>query len=229
MAEQNSNSFPMISEKNWWTIRERFKASIPSMVTPTYIKSLLSMANDNSANSNVITPLRRMGLIDDDNKPTSLANDWRLDDKYAATCNTIIKSVYPTELLDLCPDSLVDRSSAKTWFMSQGVGQGAADKMVALFSLLKSGEIKERKTNDSSKSNTPKRSSSKQSKTSATKSENNPITNNPSNETENNSNSLNHTNLHIDLQIHISPDSTPEQIDTIFASMAKHLYGTGKQ
>lgn len=30
--------------------------------------------------------------------------------------------------------------------------------------------------------------------------------------------------LHIDIQIHISPDASPEQIDQIFASMAKHLY-----
>ena len=30
--------------------------------------------------------------------------------------------------------------------------------------------------------------------------------------------------LHIDIQVHISPDSTPEQIDKIFESMAKHLY-----
>ncbi|CAN5132076.1 DUF5343 domain-containing protein [soil metagenome] len=34
--------------------------------------------------------------------------------------------------------------------------------------------------------------------------------------------------LHIDIQIHISPDSGPEQIDQIFASMAKHLYGKAK-
>lgn len=34
-----------------------------------------------------------------------------------------------------------------------------------------------------------------------------------------------HPNLHIDLQVHISPEATPEQIDKIFASMAKHLYG----
>lgn len=30
--------------------------------------------------------------------------------------------------------------------------------------------------------------------------------------------------LHIDIQIHISSDASPEQIDHIFASMAKHLY-----
>lgn len=31
--------------------------------------------------------------------------------------------------------------------------------------------------------------------------------------------------LHIDIQIHISPELTPAQIDKIFESMAKHLYG----
>jgi hypothetical protein len=31
--------------------------------------------------------------------------------------------------------------------------------------------------------------------------------------------------LHIDIQIHISPESTSEQIEKIFESMAKHLYG----
>jgi hypothetical protein len=31
--------------------------------------------------------------------------------------------------------------------------------------------------------------------------------------------------VHIDIQIHISPDSSHDQIDKIFESMAKHLYG----
>lgn len=31
--------------------------------------------------------------------------------------------------------------------------------------------------------------------------------------------------VHIDIQVHIAPESTPEQIDQIFKSMAKHLYG----
>ena len=32
--------------------------------------------------------------------------------------------------------------------------------------------------------------------------------------------------LHIDIQVHIDPASSAEQIDQIFASMAKHLYRT---
>jgi hypothetical protein len=31
--------------------------------------------------------------------------------------------------------------------------------------------------------------------------------------------------LHIDVQVHVSSEASPEQIDQIFASMAKHLYG----
>jgi hypothetical protein len=34
--------------------------------------------------------------------------------------------------------------------------------------------------------------------------------------------------LHIDVQIHISADAKPEQIEQVFASMAKHLYHRGE-
>lgn len=32
--------------------------------------------------------------------------------------------------------------------------------------------------------------------------------------------------VHIDIQIHISPEASPDQIDQIFKSMSKHLYGS---
>lgn len=222
MAEQN-NSYPTISEKNWWTIREKFKASVPSTVSSTYIKSLLSMANDNSANSNVINPLKRIGLIDEDNRPTALANDWRIDEKYRTVCDTILKKVYPTELLELFPDSSVDRNTARTWFMSLGVGQGAADKMVAFFILLKSGDIKEKKASAVTKNTTAKTGTPKQAKDN--NKNGNATTTQRAMDNSGETKLVNRPNLHIDLQIHISPDSTPEQIETIFSSMAKHLYG----
>jgi hypothetical protein len=33
-------------------------------------------------------------------------------------------------------------------------------------------------------------------------------------------------NLHIDIQVHISPEASAEQIEKVFESMARHLYGT---
>lgn len=35
--------------------------------------------------------------------------------------------------------------------------------------------------------------------------------------------------VHIDIQIHISPEATPTQIDQIFQSMSKHLYGRNSE
>lgn len=223
MAEQNY-SYPMISEKNWWTIRNKFKASIPSTVTTNYIKTLLSLSSDASATSNVISPLKRLGLIDDDGKPTPLANDWRLEEKYADACERMVKHVYPQELLDLFPEKEVDRSSAESWFMSQGAGQGASYKMAALFILLKSGEIKEQKP--SQKKASPSKTKPKDKEVAkVTPSENIQKNSTSSVSTETSRLSSSQPNLHIDLQIHISPESTPEQIEAIFSSMAKHLYG----
>lgn len=221
MSEQN-NSYPTLSEKNWWAIREKFKASIPSSVSATYVKSLLSMANDNSANSNVINPLKRIGLIDEENKPTALANDWRIDEKYKTVCDTIIKNVYPVELLELFPGSDVNRGMARSWFMSLGVGQGAADKMVAFFMLLKSGEIKDKKVITAASNSTAKSKSTTAKNEPRSKDAKTPKVETVASKGLHNNNC---PNLHIDLQIHISPNSTPEQIEAIFASMAKHLYG----
>jgi len=100
MAEQTS--YPMFSEKSWWIVRDKFKASIPASVTTNYVKTLLTLGSDASANNNVILPMKRLGLIDEENKPTALANDWRLDDKYQTVCKTIVKNIYPTELLEEC-------------------------------------------------------------------------------------------------------------------------------
>lgn len=219
MAEQPA-SFPMISERNWWAIRDKFKAALPTTVTPNYIKTLLSLSSDASASSNVILPMKRIGLLDSDGKPTPLANDWRLDHKYKEVCDTIVKDVYDGELLDLFPDQEVDRSTAKNWFMGRGVGEGAADKMVALFILLKSGEIKDRKTNPTKKQVTPSAKSGNKPKVTPPESGvDSPKGKDSSTER------TSKPNLHIDLQIHISPESTPDQIEAIFASMAKHLYG----
>ena len=227
MAEQTT--YPSISEKNWWTIREKFKSSLPVTVSANYFKTLLTLGSEDSAKSNVVIPMKRLGLIDENNKTTQLANDWRLDEKYKASCDVMIKNVYPQELLDLFPKDDLDRSSVNGWFMGHGVGSGAAGKMTALFTLLKSGEIKGL---PSQKTPIPKKSTSKQKPRDIPKVEAGAHQNTADKNESPAQTSANGTrtrpNLHIDLQIHISPESSPEQIETIFACMAKHLYGDDK-
>ena len=204
--------YPMISEKSWWQLRNQFKKTIPSVVNVSYLKSLLSLNSDQSAR-NILAPLRQMGIIDADGKPQPRATDWRSDAKYPDVCSAIIAEIYPQELLDLFPDTQVDNATAKSWFM------------------LKSGQIKA--DADVTKTTTaPKKAkTNKPQKSVLADNGANPVSVPPMPAVDANAPIMPTVaasptpSVHIDLQIHISPDASPDQIDSIFASMAKHLYG----
>lgn len=221
--------YPMISEKSWWQIRNQFKKTIPSIVNVSYLKSLLSLNSDQSAR-NILAPLKQMGIIDSEGKPQPRATDWRSDAKYSEVCSMVVSEIYPQELLDLFPDAQVDNATAKSWFMDTcSLGDNAAAKIASTFSLLKDGQVKadsdipkstvspkkskpsKLKNNDSPEKSDPPESTFSPSPNINTPTEGNPSSSIPS--------------VHIDMQIHISPDASPDQIDSIFASMAKHLYG----
>lgn len=225
MAKEN-RSFPMLSKANWWKLRDKFKRAVPSAVTPTYLVSLLDLKDDRSAINNVIIPMRTLGLIDDGGAPTDLANEWRMDDTYEQACEEMLTNVYPDELLELLPEKQIDEGVATNWFMKNGVGEPTAKKMVRLFALLKEADLS-KKVEDSTSVKSSKKTERQ------TKSVDSPSKNKvkssgtvdaPAIRQQNNDTVQQRPDVHIDLQIHISPDSTPEQIEAIFSSMAKHLY-----
>jgi hypothetical protein len=227
MAEKQV--YPMISEKSWWQIRNQFKKTIPSTVNVSYLKSLLSLNSDQSAR-NIITPLRQMGIIDTEGKPLPRATDWRSDAKYPEVCLAIVSEIYPQELQDLFPDSQIDSATAKSWFMDTcALGNAAAGKIMSTFILLKSGHIKTDTDIPKSSQASKKIKPSKETKNNVDQAKDEPIgsTKAPPSQTTNNISDKASPvpSVHIDLQIHISPDASPDQIDSIFASMAKHLYG----
>lgn len=55
-----STTYPKISRKLWFLVRDRLKKAIPSAITPTFVISISAMA-EGSARSNVIGPLRELG------------------------------------------------------------------------------------------------------------------------------------------------------------------------
>ena len=128
--------------ESWWAVRNKFKASIPSVVTPSYILSFLPLNSIPSPNSNVVVPLKRMGLIDFNGVPTSLAKQWRLDQEYKKVCKKILELVYPPELLALFPDSVIDRPLVKSWFMAQESVRESSRKMARVFCMLKTSDLK---------------------------------------------------------------------------------------
>lgn len=226
-------TYPKISRKLWWLLRERFKKTIPTVVTPTLVNSLAPMA-DASARSNVISPLRELGLLDEDNKPTEWATRWRHDDEYAAVCHEIRKKTYPAELVEAFPDPDANQKEPiQSWFMKVGhVGQAAARMYADTYLLLSQADPA--KVEEKVSSTAPTRAA--KSKPPIENKKSAKVASAPSKvisapeqigpeapEAPMPSVHRRVPAIHIDVQVHISPDTSAEQIDRIFESMAKHL------
>lgn len=218
-------TYPRIPESNWWKLRDQFKKTLPAAVTAAYVRSLLGL-NSEGAARNLLGPLRQVGLIDDAGKPTPRANDWRNDAKYAEVCRAILADVYPQELLDLHSGPETDRQSVQQWFMhNAALGEKAATGNAQFYLLLNqsvahSADAAVKKTEGSKTSAKPAtKRKVKSVVVDQVASESIPPA------TARQKNAAGVPTVHIDLQIHVSPDAGPEQIDAMFAAMAKHLYG----
>lgn len=223
-------TFPKIPAANWWKLRDLFKKRVPAAVTPTYLSTALSMA-ESSARANLIGPFKKIGIIDDDGKPTDLAYDWRDDTKYPSVCETLLEKHYPQEIRDLFHTADVEFDQLTNWFMSHARCGEVAGKMYARFyMLLLKADPKGREEAETNSSTKLKKKARRTSK--PKKSENVSVAPTPTS-TQNMAIQtpapINQTllgkapELHINIQLHISPESSADQIDKIFESMAKHL------
>ncbi len=191
-----------------------------------------------SARANILPFLKTLGLIDQDGKPTERVKLWRDDDSYATVCKAIIKEVYPSELLDAVPDPSSDKAKAERWFMNQkgGVGEAAAKRMAAMYALLVDADPT-KQPDGQQKAVPPKKASQRSDSGQAQRiAKVNKVTEPDHGEKSkgadkdiapNRPPAPNMPEVNINLQIHISADASSDQIDQIFASMAKHLYKNG--
>jgi hypothetical protein len=227
-------SFPKIADTNWWKLRDLFKKKVPAIVTPTYLSTALSMG-EASARSNLISPFKKIGIIDEDGKPTDLAYDWRDDHKYAEVCSALLEKCYPQEIKDLFHSPDVDLQKLTNWFMSHArCGEAAAKHFARFYLLLLKADLSEAdaaaaKTDAKTKKpkTEPKKKTAKaeaKSNASAQAQPAEPSVAAPVTPPQPVQTILsNSPELHINIQLHISPESSADQIDKIFESMAKHL------
>src|SRR5262249_50301149 len=125
--------------------------------TPALVAAQLSMSSPNSARDNIVIPLRRLGLIDDDGGLTSRGNKWRIDSTYDEACQEILDDVYPPDLMALSrDDGEPDRDKVRTWFDHQGFGASNANQMAATFVMIAKKQAPE--PPDVTDSNKPKKS-----------------------------------------------------------------------
>jgi len=227
MAEEKENrkSYPIMSTSSWWALRKRFKGTIPKEVTPTYVASALSMS-EASASANVLPSLRMTHIIDDDGKPTDLAVRWRDDDEYPKVCAEIIEAVYPQELRDLASGPDAERAVVEKWFGKHTrTGESMVGKLAAFYLMLCEA--------DPAKQAEPAAAPAARAAAGgrrerpviaprpAARAATAPAPPAPAATAPAGNGSM--PALNINVEIHIPADASADQIDQIFASMAKHL------
>jgi hypothetical protein len=148
---------------------------------------------------------------------------WRDDKQYSQVCKEIREDVYPQELLDLAPDVSIERSTVQTWFANHSeVGENAAKKLASFYLLMVEADPSKESdtasvstrtqstgTRRKSESNGKKRLSTPEQKSATDDKHRGDFKKSPE--------------IHVNVQIHISHEASLDQIDQIFASMAKHL------
>jgi hypothetical protein len=220
----DSTVYPRMPKSVWLKVREQFINAPPSTVTAKQLAVWLQCGEKNA--QNLLPAFKDLGLIDDFGKLTPLAMDWRSDAKYDDVRQSMLEAIYPPNLRELFPGPKIDKKACKDWFLHRArlgissAGQ-AADTYVLLNTPLddltskttKAGKLNGRKPQPrSEQGSTPSRL--KPTTASRTKVE---IVH-PENRASDSA------SRHLDLHIHIPAEASEDQIDHIFASLAKHLH-----
>jgi len=221
MAEEMKKHFPMLPIAHWWNLRDKFKQSIPGVVTDNYLASALD-TTPKSARNNILPYLKDIGLIDEEGKTQELAKAWRDDHQYSDVCKKILESIYPEELRSAISTPNEERRAVGRWFANHtGTGASAVRRMAAFYIVLSEGDVS--KKPDKKETITPKKKEARPRTQARSKST---VMTEPQTEP-----SKQQTlappwgpGVNINLEIHISSDASPDQIDKIFESMAKHIY-----
>ena len=218
-VDNEKKTYPRLPAKNWWTLRDRFKQTMPGRVDADYLQSVMGLSSTASA-GNLMGPLRTLGLIDERGAPTERALDWRHDESYKAVCDAIVAEVYPDALRSAFPDPSTNTPGAVNWFArNTGAGKGAATGMAALYMLLLSGDLAARSNGQAAIAVKPVKKASTTVRPQVAKP---PIKQTDQQVT---SPQRDVPSVNVNVQIHISSDANSDQIDQIFKSMAEHLYG----
>jgi hypothetical protein len=145
-----------------------------------------------------------------------------------------METVYPDELRSTFPGPKPDRNQVKRWFaLKTKTGEAASNQMAAFYLLLCEADPKKSEGEGPTAPKATARKSEAASKRKLRQAAvpSAPSTGNPPFVGKESDTSVLRASgndeipsLHIDVQIHISADASAEQIDQVFASMAKHIY-----
>jgi len=215
--------YPQIPGTVWWGVRAILRKSPKATINIRLLGVELGVQG--SAARQYLAELRHVGLIDDEGRPTELANKWRLDESYPKAVSQILERVYPDDLRSIAPPGDIDRNKVVSWFEHDGFGRGAANNKAASYMLIAASEPADAPGKPGQKKGSVKKAPLP----SAKKVPMSPKT--PRSSADSGARSDEGTfqggstvPLNLNLQIHISADATSEQIEAIFAAMRRYLY-----
>ena len=212
----------MLPVAHWWSLREKFKHSIPGIVTANYLATVLNMKVQ-SANDNVLIPLKTLGLVDNEGKTQELSKRWRDDEQYPEVCKEIREAIYPNEIRTAFPSPNEDRESVERWFANDtGKGITAVRRMVPIYLTISEADVSKKPEKKGKNKKSATRSSSAKKSEEPSKPEKSATIKQPASKIHSVTDKL--PSININLEIHISSDASPDQIDKIFQSIAKHIY-----
>ena len=219
-ADSMSKSYPDIASKNWHELRGKFKRTVPTEVTIGYLTTSFGM-NQNTAKK-FLRQLAQVGLLSEDGHPTELAYRWRDDEQYAAVCKEILEAVYPEELRHAAAS---EQAAAERWFQNvQHLGLGAAQNVARTYALIASGDLNladKKKQSGAQGDRAEARKTQRRDKERAQR----PARAQQAGSGQEVPGSFGMPQPQIAVQVNISPGMKPDEIDQVFASMAKYFYG----
>lgn len=225
MAEKqvDKNRFPQIPATVWWGIRSIMSRTPNAVFDERFLAIQLNVQE--VAAKQYVTELTSVGILNDDKRATPLALEWRLDASYHDAAEMLVKNNYPQALIDLAPHTEGDRQKATSFFMREGLGQGAAGNKAATYFLIGASS-----PNESPARGIPKlKSSSGVSNETAEPRARRSAVNKRGSEQGRRSAHLAKTDgipLNVNVQIHISADAGTDQIEAIFSAMKRYLNDT---
>lgn len=231
--------YPQIPGTVWWGVRSIMQRTPNATIDERLLGVTLGVQE--AAARAYIAELRSVGILSDENKATPLAQKWRLDESYAEAVEQIIQSTYPEGLVHVAPPGEAERQKVVSWFLREGLGQGAAGNKAAAYLLISSptpneaprAVAKAAQAEGGARTRTPapkvprattaaaerdvSRARSKGDRSDGGGTDGRSVGQKVGSET---------FPLNVNVQIHISADAGTEQIESIFQAMRRYLYDT---
>ena len=222
--------YPQIPSTVWWGVRAILQKT-PNVTVDERLLGVQLGVQEAAARA-YINELRSVGILTEEGKATPTAQKWRLDESYAEAVTQIVEDTYPEGLLHLAPPGDADRQKVVSWFLREGLGQGAAGNKAATYLLISSptpNEAPRASAKSPQGDGTPKTRSPRAS-VSGTKNNGGNSNETPARRGGGDRNATSTRAgadafpLNINVQIHISADAGSEQIESIFQAMRRYLY-----